>query len=611
MTRGSSPLCARCALMSRTTQSMMVKVRNPRKSKFHQARRFDIILVELRDRRAAALFAVQRRKVSQDGRRDDHAAGVRAGIARQTLERSRQIDELANLRFAVVQALQLFFLLERLVERHADFQRNQLRDLVHIAIRMAENPADVAHHGLGGQGAVGDDLRYPLAAVLVGDVFNHPIATFHAEVDVEVRHRYSFGIQESLEQQVMLDGIQIGDPQRIRDQRPRTRAAARTHGHAVLTCPPDEVGNDQKVSGKAHGANDAQLELEARMVTGDRRGERQRRRRGDASAQPALGFLTQKIFRVRSRRHRVRRQHGSAQANLEGTALGNFNGIGQQFRRILKQLRHFRRRFQILLFGVAALAAGIAELRAVMDADPRLMRFELRARQETHIVGRNRGDASGLGKFHGRFRAHLFTGPAGALHLEIEAIAAIRLPALETSLRLLVPSARKGLPDVALESSGQHNQSLQRVAAYPAAIQHRRTAALALQEGPRHQLGQMPVAGQILTKEHDARGRRTFSGFANPRIDADHGLDPGGLRFLVELHHGKQVALIGEGNRGHAGCRDRAHQVRNAHDAVHQGIFGVHPQVNEVRQSSHRKARRTGSKERRCKGQGPCKLSRR
>ena len=126
-----------------------------------------------------------------------------------------------DLSIAVVQALQFLFLLERLVERDADLEGNQLGDLVHIAIIVPEHAADIAHHGLGGQGAVGDDLRYALAAILVGDVFDDPVAALHAEVDVEVRHGYALGIQESLEQQVMLDRIQIRNAQHIGHQRTR------------------------------------------------------------------------------------------------------------------------------------------------------------------------------------------------------------------------------------------------------------------------------------------------------------------------------------------------------------------------------------------------------
>ena len=59
---------------------------------------------------------------------------MRARVARQALEGSRQIDELADVGIVLVQALELLFLLERLVERDADLEGDQLRNLVDIAI---------------------------------------------------------------------------------------------------------------------------------------------------------------------------------------------------------------------------------------------------------------------------------------------------------------------------------------------------------------------------------------------------------------------------------------------------------------------------------------------
>ena len=63
----------------------------------------------------------------------------------------------------------------------------KLCDAVDEAVTHAEHSPDIAHHGLGRERAVGDDLRDPVAAVFVGDVFDDPIAAFHAEVDVGSR----------------------------------------------------------------------------------------------------------------------------------------------------------------------------------------------------------------------------------------------------------------------------------------------------------------------------------------------------------------------------------------------------------------------------------------
>ena len=136
---------------------------------------------------------------------------MHAGVAREAFERARQVDEVLDLLVFLVEALELGLLLERVVERDAELERNQLGDLVDEAVAHAEHAAHVAHHRLRGHGAVGDDLRDALAAVLLRDVFDDAVAAVHAEVDVEVGHRHAFGVQEALEQQVVVQRIEVGD----------------------------------------------------------------------------------------------------------------------------------------------------------------------------------------------------------------------------------------------------------------------------------------------------------------------------------------------------------------------------------------------------------------
>ena len=153
---------------------------------------------------------------------------------------------------------------------------------------MPEHARDVAHHGLRGHRAVGDDLRDALAAVALRHVVDHAVAAVHAEVDVEVGHGDALGIQEALEQQVVAQRIEVGDAERVRDQRAGAGAAARADRHAVLARPADEVGDDQEVAGEAHLADDAELGL--RGAARIRRARSLRPARG-AAAQPLQALL--------------------------------------------------------------------------------------------------------------------------------------------------------------------------------------------------------------------------------------------------------------------------------------------------------------------------------
>src|SRR5690606_15902348 len=144
-----------------------------------------------------------------------------------------------------------------------DLKGDHLRQLVGQAVGLALHPGHVAHHRLGSHGTEGDDLRYRIAAIGIGHVLDHPVATFHAEVDIEVGHRDPFRVEEALEQQVVCQRVQIGDQQRIGDQRARSGTPAGADGHAVVLGPLDEVHDHQEVAGKAHLDDDIQLELQA------------------------------------------------------------------------------------------------------------------------------------------------------------------------------------------------------------------------------------------------------------------------------------------------------------------------------------------------------------
>ena len=177
-------------------------------------------------------------------------------IARQPFQLARQIDQSTNFLIVLIQPPQFHFLFDGLVQGHADLERNQLGDAIHIAVGMTEHPTDIAHHRLGCHGAMGGDLRYPLATVALGDVFNHPVAPFHAEIDVEIRHRHPFGIEKTLEQQVVSQRVQIGDAQGISHQRTSTGTTPRPDWYRVVTRPLDEIGHDQEIAGKAHLQDD-------------------------------------------------------------------------------------------------------------------------------------------------------------------------------------------------------------------------------------------------------------------------------------------------------------------------------------------------------------------
>ena len=96
---------------------------------------------------------------------------------------------------------------------------NETGQSIDLAKRHAQDSPHVAQHAARQERAERDDLRDPVGAIAIAYVVDHFAATGLAEVDVEVRHRHALGIEEALEQEPETDRIEVGDRQRVGDER--------------------------------------------------------------------------------------------------------------------------------------------------------------------------------------------------------------------------------------------------------------------------------------------------------------------------------------------------------------------------------------------------------
>jgi hypothetical protein len=125
---------------------------------------------------------------------------------------------------------ELRVLLEAGVERRVaahDQRRHGLGHLVADRVGVAEHPGGVAHRGPGLDGGEGDDLGDVVAAVALGGVADHLVAVAGVEVHVDVGHRDAARVEEPLEQQVVLDRVEVGDPQAVGHRAARRAPPAR------------------------------------------------------------------------------------------------------------------------------------------------------------------------------------------------------------------------------------------------------------------------------------------------------------------------------------------------------------------------------------------------
>ena len=127
--------------------------------------------------------------------------------------------------------------------------RDQLGNPVNLRIGHLQHTPDIAKRRTRLQRTEGDDLRHPVIAVFFLNIGDHLVAPVLTEINVEIRHRDPFGIEESFEKQAPAERVEIGDRQCPGDDRTGAGPAARPDRDILALRPLDEIGNDQEITG--------------------------------------------------------------------------------------------------------------------------------------------------------------------------------------------------------------------------------------------------------------------------------------------------------------------------------------------------------------------------
>ena len=243
------------------------QVAEAQKIHLEQAGLLDVRAVPLRDDVFFAVDGLQRDVVVDRRIADDDTGRVRADIASQSFEPLRDVEQLFDFGIGVVRLLHVGRLFDRILDLDVEFIRDRLRDLIDASQRDAECSADVADRELRLERAERADLTDVVVTVFglrVVDDFLPAVAT---EVDVDIRRLGAAGIEESLEQQVVLQRANVTQAEQVRDDRPARRTAS-TARNVVLFREPHEVPHDQEVARIAHRLDRREFEIQPRSNRG-------------------------------------------------------------------------------------------------------------------------------------------------------------------------------------------------------------------------------------------------------------------------------------------------------------------------------------------------------
>ena len=190
-----------------------------------QAERLTHRVVELRDDRAVLLTLHDRDDVDQRIARQDHTGGMDAGATLEALQSFCGLEDLSHVLVAVMQcaesravAVARVLGIEEVRQRDAfahDVGRQRLRHLVAHGKRVVEYAVGVLDGLLGLDRAERRNLGDAFVAVLLAHVVDDFAASTLVEVDVEVGHGDTVGVEETFEDQAVDERVEIGDPHRV------------------------------------------------------------------------------------------------------------------------------------------------------------------------------------------------------------------------------------------------------------------------------------------------------------------------------------------------------------------------------------------------------------
>ena len=82
------------------------------------------------------------------------------------------------------------------------------------------------------------------------------------DVDINIRHRNTIRVKESLEQQIVFQRIKISDIQRIRNDRTSRRTTPRSENNSLILTPVNKILDNQKVAIVAHFVEHTEFHVE-------------------------------------------------------------------------------------------------------------------------------------------------------------------------------------------------------------------------------------------------------------------------------------------------------------------------------------------------------------
>ena len=518
----------------------------------------------------------------------------------------------------------------------AETVRDHLGEPGGLVYAEAADARDVLDGALGGHRAEGDDPGHVVGAIDLLHVFVGRAEVL--EIHVYIRHADTVRIQETLEQQGVLDRVQIGDSQAVSHDGTGRRATPRTHHESHFARSRDVVLDNEEIVRETHLADGLQLEVDAlgllvgqgvavalpRTLIGEVAEE------GDGLAEliAAVGFgdlagllvLGDVVFSFlndilvllqmgvdvgQEVQVDVEFWQDVRAVYLESLHLAaDLHRIGDGLRMAGEDIQHLLLALYILLLGIAQ-AALVVHHRIGSQADKPVVDGAVLLPYEVRVVGGDHLDPHLLRQLENLLVDDLLAvidlcGEARDLglvehHLEVIVVPEHAFVPFYGLARAVDVPGEYVLGDLPREAGGAADQVLVVFLDYP--VVHARTVVHALDVPRGHDLHQILIAVVILREKDKvvvALVLRILQAVVVVPRDIHLAADDGlhyevAVRILValvvgileELLHAVHVAVVGDGQGGHAEFPGALEELPDVGESVKDGILGMDVEVYE------------------------------
>ena len=446
-----------------------------------------------------------------------------------------------------------------------------LGDHVHVGVGDVHHPAHVPDGVPGGHGAEGDDVGHVVVPVLLADVLEHLVPAGVAEVHVNIRHTDPLRVQEPLEVQVVLHGVDVRDVEAVADHGPRRAAPSGAHGDPRAPGVVHEVGDDEEVVGEPHLLDHVLLVFQLIPVF-------------VIVPIPLPVAVVAELFQIGKAVVPLRqlefRQVVLAEGELQIAHIGD---PGRVLQGVLvdvggKQGRHLLLAAEVEVPGLVAHPVLVVDGLAGLDAQQHVVGLRVLLPEVVGVVGAHHGQPRLLVEPEDALIHDLLVPDAVVLELQVEVVRAEDVRQLQGVVPgILVLPVPQPPGDFAGQARGQGHQA---AAVLPQQLQiHPGLDVEALRPAHGHQVGQVPVPLLVLAQQHQvaALGIQLVDlvepGAAlggDVHLAADDGLDALGLAGAVEVHGAVHDAVVCDGTGRLAHGLHDAGQVPDAAGAVQQ-----------------------------------------